>query len=160
MADLSGCCVMSVGYRLAPEHKFPTALMDAAASLRWLVDNSAEFNIDPDRVAVAGDSAGANLAAVLAILSRDGDLPPIRSQILIYPVTDLSMSMASHAENMPGVRFTSASMRWFRDHYLRAKADSADWRASPVRQQLVRHGACVHPDGGRRSASRRRLCLR
>ncbi len=142
LADKSGCLVMSVGYRLAPEHKFPAAVVDAAASLRWFVQNSIECGVDPQRIAVAGDSAGANLAAVVAIMSRAGDLPPIALQILIYPVTDLSLGSPSHAEAMPGTRFTTATMRWFRDHYLRVEADRLDWRASPLVSGNLR---CVAP---------------
>ena len=132
LSSSANCCVISVGYRLAPEHKFPVAVMDAAASLAWLVSNADRHGIDAQRISVGGDSAGANLAAVIAIMARENGVVPIVSQLLIYPVTDLTLSLPAHSEAIPGARFTSATMGWFRDHYLNDDRESADWRASPL----------------------------
>ena len=132
LSSSANCCVISVGYRLAPEHKFPAAVMDAAASLTWLVSNADRQGIDAEKIAVGGDSAGANLAAVIAIMARESGVAHVVSQLLIYPVTDLTLSLPAHSEAIPGVRFTSATMKWFRDHYLNDDSERADWRASPL----------------------------
>lgn len=126
-----GIAVAAVDYRLAPEHPFPAAVDDSFFALQWLVDQSAALGLSADRVAVAGDSAGGNLAAVCALLARDRGGPALRSQILLYPVTDCSMTSDSYRRNASGYLLTAETMRWFRDQYLGA-ADPADWRASPL----------------------------
>ena len=96
IANVARCCVIAVDYRLAPEHKFPAAVEDAAAGLSWIVQEAQSLSIDPSRVAVGGDSAGGNLAANMAHLSRDGEVSPLCFQMLLYPGTDMSMSQPSY----------------------------------------------------------------
>lgn len=123
--------VVNVDYRLAPEYRFPAAVGDCDAATRWVSEHAAELGADPTRLAVAGDSAGGNLAAVVARLSRDRGGPPIAFQLLIYPATDLTRSLASHAENGTGYLLETDTMAWFTGHYL----DGADPRqpdASPL----------------------------
>ncbi|MCY4286207.1 MAG: alpha/beta hydrolase [Thiotrichales bacterium] len=127
------CVVMSVDYRLAPEHKFPAAAEDAFAAVRWCAAHSAEIGIDPRRIAVGGDSAGGNLAAVAALMAREVGGPAIQLQVLVYPVTDYACDTASYHIWATGYVLEAASMRWFRDHYLRNAADRRDWRAAPLR---------------------------
>ena len=130
----AGGIVVSVDYRLAPEHKFPAAAEDAFAAVQWCAAHGAEIGIDPERVAVGGDSAGGNLAAVAALMARDAGGPAIRLQVLVYPVTDYACDTASYRTYAEGYGMLEArSMRWFRDHYLRGEADRLDWRAAPLR---------------------------
>ena len=129
-----GCIVVSVDYRLAPEHKFPAAAEDAFAAIEWCAAHGAEIGIDPRRMAVGGDSAGGNLAAVAALMARDAGGPAIRLQVLVYPVTDYACDTESYRTYSDGYGMLDArSMRWFRDHYLRGDADRLDWRAAPLR---------------------------
>ena len=132
-ANAARCCVVSVDYRMAPEHKFPAAVDDCVAATQWAVAQAEALGIDPARVAVGGDSAGGNLAAVMALLARDGALPPLTFQLLIYPATDMMMTSVSSQTITDGVPLTSKTMRWFIDHYMRDAADERDWRASPLR---------------------------
>ena len=129
----AGCVVMSVDYRLAPEHKFPAAAEDAFAAVRWCAAHGPEIGIDPRRIAVGGDSAGGNLAAVAALMAREVGGPAIQLQVLVYPVTDYACDTASYHTWATGYVLEAASMRWFRDHYLRNAADRRDWRAAPLR---------------------------
>ncbi len=133
LANLARCAVVSVDYRMAPEHKFPAAVQDSAAATKWVFENAGRLRIDPRRVAVGGDSAGGNLAAVMALMARDGDLPPLVFQLLIYPATDMMMVTVSSQTVREGVPLTSSTMKWFIDHYMRDAADGLDWRASPLR---------------------------
>jgi len=132
-ANAARCCVVSVDYRMAPEHKFPAAVDDCEAATKWAVAQADALGIDPARVAVGGDSAGGNLAAVMALLARNGALPPLAFQLLIYPATDMMMTSVSSQTITEGVPLTSKTMRWFIDHYMRDGADARDWRASPLR---------------------------
>lgn len=130
----SGCVVVSVDYRLAPEHKFPAAPDDCLAATRWAVANAAALNSDPGRVLVAGDSAGGNLAAVTALRIRNEGGPKLIGQLLIYPVTDYyDLGSPSMVENAEGYGLTCAGMIWFWNHYLRAAADGEHPHASPLR---------------------------
>jgi acetyl esterase len=129
----SGVCVISVDYRLAPEHRFPASVDDAWAATRWIVAHAADLGVDGAKVAVGGDSAGGNLAAVVALLARDGGSPPIALQVLIYPVTDLSAESQSYTDLADGYMLTRDSMRWFKAQYLTKEEDAADWRVSPLR---------------------------
>lgn len=129
--------VISVDYRLAPEHKFPAAVDDAMGAAQWVADNAAALGVDAARLSVGGDSAGGNLAAVVALAARDGKGPAIAGQVLIYPATDFSMSHPSHSEPETSVLLTHSVIRWFRDHYLGSAADVHDWRASPARAETL-----------------------
>ncbi|KYG99821.1 alpha/beta hydrolase [Bradyrhizobium sp. DOA1] len=125
--------VISVDYRLAPEHKFPAATEDAIAATKWIAANASELGIDAARLAIGGDSAGGNLAAVVALAARDAGGPAIAGQLLIYPATDFAMTHGSHSEPETSVLLTHSVIRWFRDHYLNGTTDIHDWRASPAR---------------------------
>jgi acetyl esterase len=130
----TGCVVVSVDYRLAPEAKFPAATDDCLAATRWAVDNAAALGADPSRVVIAGDSAGGNLAAVTALRIRDEGGPRLLGQLLIYPVTDyIEPGTPSMTENAEGYGLTRAGMAWFWDHYLADKADGLHPHASPFR---------------------------
>jgi acetyl esterase len=128
----AGITVVAVDYRLAPEHKFPAALDDAWAATRWVVAHGSELGIDARRLAVAGDSAGGNLAAVVALLARDAGGPAISLQVLVYPVTDLGAESQSYSDFAEGYMLTRESMRWFTNHYLKSPNEARDWRASPI----------------------------
>jgi acetyl esterase len=125
--------VVSVGYRLAPEAPFPAAVEDALAATQWTADHVGELGGDPARLALAGDSAGGNLAAVVAQLARDAGGPPIAAQLLIYPGVDFREDgdYPSREENAEGFFLTLEDMVWFRDHY-KGSSDPADPRLSPL----------------------------
>lgn len=110
--------VVSVEYRLAPEHPYPAAVEDCLAATRWVRDHAGELEADGHRVAVGGDSAGGNLAAVVSLRCRDAGDPPLAFQLLVYPATDLTRSFPSHRENGDGYLLTAASIGWFLDHYI------------------------------------------
>ena len=137
LANLACCRVVAVDYRLAPEHRFPAAVDDVAAGLAWMAGNAAVLGIDPARIAVGGDSAGGNLAAVLAIMGRDGLAPASVFQMLLYPAVDLTMSSNSYARITEGPPLTAASMRYFVDHYTPEAEQRLDWRASPLRAERL-----------------------
>jgi acetyl esterase len=132
IANLAAGVVISVEYRLAPEHPFPAAIDDASAALQYAADNAASLGIDGQRIAVGGDSAGGNIAAVIALLARDGTVPPIAFQMLLYPVTDVSATQDSYRRYAEGYGLTTAAMRWFGRHYLGPDGDGTNWRASPL----------------------------
>ena len=130
----TGCLVVSVDYRLAPEHKFPAGADDCLAATRWAVANAGALGADPGRVFVAGDSAGGNFAAVTALRIRDDGGPKLLGQLLIYPVTDYyDPGTASMVENADGYGLTRQGMIWFWDHYLADPSDGANPYASPYR---------------------------
>jgi acetyl esterase len=133
LANASGCTVVSVDYRLAPEHRFPAAPEDCYAALRFVAEAGAELGVDPTRLAVGGDSAGGNLAAVTALLARERRGPSLRFQLLVYPVTDHRFDTASYQENAEGYFLTQKMMRWFWDHYLERPEHGDDPIASPLR---------------------------
>jgi acetyl esterase len=133
IANSVGCVVVSVDYRLAPEHPFPAAPEDAYAATRWAAEHAAELGVDPRRLAVAGDSAGGNLAAVCALMARDRGGPDLVFQLLIYPVTDFSFDTPSYEENAKGYFLEAETMRWYWRQYLRDSADGTDPYASPLR---------------------------
>lgn len=127
LANRMGHAVLSVDYRLAPEHVFPAAVEDALCSVRWAYENATELGINPDRIAVGGDSAGGNLAAVVAQQRP----VPLVFQMLIYPATDMTQSFGSQKENAAGPVLTEQAMDWFIGHYMPASADRKDPLASP-----------------------------
>jgi acetyl esterase len=133
LANLAGCIVVSVDYRLAPEHKFPAAAEDCYAATRWAAENAASFNGDPARLAIGGDSAGGNLAAVVALMARDRGGPPLVFQLLIYPVTDYyTPGTPSYQENAEGYFLTRDDMIWFWNHYLNDESEAKHPYASPL----------------------------
>jgi acetyl esterase len=134
LANDANCAVLAVDYRLAPEHKFPAAAEDAEAAVAWIAGEGALLGLDASRIAVAGDSAGGNLAAVAALASRLAGGPKLRLQILIYPSLDLGLGHASHRRVGEGFTLTASAMRWFRELYLARAEEAQSWRASPLRQ--------------------------
>jgi acetyl esterase len=128
----TGCAVVAIDYRLAPEHKFPAAVDDALWAFHWLAGQAAGLGIDPARIVVAGDSAGGGLAAVVAQLARGGSQTPCL-QWLIYPATDLDSTSPSHTSCGEGFLLERADMEWCLNHYLNDPAEAADPRASPLR---------------------------
>ena len=129
-----GALVASVDYRMGPEHKFPAAVDDSWAALQWVGANAESLGADPNRMGVHGDSAGANLAAVVALLARDAGSPKLRLQSLVYPIADYGLVGDSYEKYANGYGIlTRAAMEWFRDHYLRNSEDVRDWRASPMK---------------------------
>ena len=137
LADEGQSIVISVDYRRAPEHKFPAAVDDAIAAVKWIAGHAKQLGIDASRLIVGGDSAGGNLAAVVAISARDGNGPAIAGQVLIYPATDFAMTHPSHGEPETSLLLTHSVIRWFRDQYLSGPADIDDWRASPARASTL-----------------------
>lgn len=128
IARNAGMAVLSVDYRLAPEHKFPAALDDAQSATEWAFKNADSLGVDPGRLAIAGDSAGGNLAAVVA----QRRVVPLKYQVLIYPAVDMSMTLPSIETNAEGPTLTKKMMQWFIDHYLRHEGDKLDVAASPI----------------------------
>jgi acetyl esterase len=159
--------VVSVDYRMGPEHRFPAAVDDSAAALQWLHANAASLGADPGRLGVHGDSAGANLAAVVALMARDAGSPQLRLQSLVYPIADYALVGESYQKFAEGYGLlTRGAMVWFQQHYLRGPADAEDWRASPIRAAslagvapaIIVTAECdvLHDDGERYAAALRR----
>jgi acetyl esterase len=132
LANAAGCLVVTVGYRLAPEHPFPAAVCDCAAATSWVDAHADELGADPARIAVGGDSAGGNLAAAVTLLARESGQRLV-GQLLIYPNTDQAANDASMRENQDPWLFNHHSVAWYRGHYLVDPADAADPLASPLR---------------------------
>jgi acetyl esterase len=124
--------VVSVDYGLGPEARFPGGVDDCVQATRWVRAHAAELGVDPRRIAVGGDSAGGNLAAVVALTLRDAGDPPLAYQLLIYPATDMRAVAPSHSTNGQGYMLTSDSIAYYRNHYIENPAHWADWRASPL----------------------------
>jgi acetyl esterase len=131
LSQQSGCAVVSIDYRLAPEHRFPTASNDAWDAVDFLAEQGASLGLDPSRIAVGGDSAGGTLAAVCAILARDAGLP-IALQLLIYPGTAAHQDTASHQRFAEGPLLSGPLINYFFGHYVRTWADRSDWRFAPL----------------------------
>ena len=146
LARDSGCVVVSVDYRMGPEHRFPAAVDDCIEATRWVQAQAAQLQVDASRLAVGGDSAGGNLAAAVCIALRDAvaevgagagagagaraALPAF--QLLIYPATDMRAGAPSHTHNGDGYLLTHDSIRWYREQYIVEPAQWLDWRASPL----------------------------
>jgi acetyl esterase len=133
LANATGAVVVSVEYRLAPEHCFPAATDDCHAAAEWVYEHAAELGGDGRQLVVAGDSAGGNLAAVVAQMARERGGPPIAYQILIYPVIDAACDSASYTENAEGYFLEKQAMEWFWRQYLGVDCDGTDPLASPIR---------------------------
>ncbi len=133
LAKTSGCLVVAVDYRLAPEHRYPAAVEDAYAATQWIAENPELICADPDRFAVCGDSAGGHLAAVVSLMARDRKGPRIDLQILIYPITDCSFDTPSYEENREGYMLTRDLMKWFWNHFINDDGDADDPYVSPLR---------------------------
>ncbi|MDE0942580.1 MAG: alpha/beta hydrolase [Alphaproteobacteria bacterium] len=132
LSTLGDCIVVSVDYRMAPEHRFPASFDDCLAALNWCAANAADLGGDPGRLAVGGDSAGGNLAAVSAMAARDNDGPKLALQLLIYPCISDAMDTASHTAFGEGHLLTRDSMEWFYEQYLNGADVSADPRFTPM----------------------------
>lgn len=137
LANASGCIVVSVDYRLAPEHKFPAAVDDAFAAADWIAREAASLGGDPARIAVGGDSAGGNLATVVAILARDRGGPAIAFQLLVYPATDRNFERSSYKKYGEGHFLTNDMMRWFFGHYTTPET-SDDVLVRPLKTASLR----------------------
>ncbi|KNZ34335.1 MAG: acetyl hydrolase [Methylibium sp. NZG] len=136
LANGAGIAVISVDYRLGPEHRFPAAVDDSIAATRWVHAHAAELGLDAGRIAVGGDSAGGNLAAVVALTLRGDASLRLAYQLLIYPATDMRRTAPSHTHNGQGYLLTRDTLDYFHDHYISNPAHDLDWRASPL----------LHPD--------------
>lgn len=132
LANGAQCVVVNVDYRLAPEHKFPAAADDAYAVVRYVAEHAAEFDADPSRIAVGGDSAGGNLATVVCLMARDGRGPKIAFQLLVYPVTDYDDDRPSSHEFAEGYLLTRGAMGYFWGHYVASPEEGRSPHASPL----------------------------
>ncbi|MBM3769976.1 MAG: alpha/beta hydrolase [Acidimicrobiia bacterium] len=133
VANRAGCKVLSIEYRLAPEHKFPAPLDDCYAALTWVAANGPQVGVDTTRLAVGGDSAGGNLAAAVTLRARDERGPALRYQVLVYPVTDHDFGTVSYRENGDNYLLTRDMMQWFWNHYLSDAAEGHQALASPLK---------------------------
>ena len=138
LADAADCIVVSVDYRLAPEHKFPIPAEDCYAATRHVAENAAAFGADRDRIAVGGDSAGGNLAAAVTLMARDRGGPRLSFQLLIYPATDFAFDTPSYRAHAEGFGLTRKAARWYWSQYLPRPEDGAHPLASPLRAQDLR----------------------
>ena len=133
LAAESACAVVSVDYRLAPEHKYPAAAEDAYAAAAWVGREGGSLGIDPGRLAVGGDSAGGNLAAAVCLMARERGGPRLACQALLYPIVDHSFDTPSYKDNAEGYHLTKATMAWFWRQYLAREDDGRQPFASPLR---------------------------
>jgi acetyl esterase len=156
LANGARCAVFSVDYRMGPESPFPAAVEDCIAATKWVAGEAAKLRVDPMRVAVGGDSAGGNLAAVVALAARDQSGPALAFQLLVYPATDQRMGSPSIDRNGEGFMLTKRAMEYFRGHYLPRRQDWEDWRASPLlaRSLVITAGFDPLVDEGRAYAER------
>lgn len=137
LANASGCVVVSVDYRLAPEHKFPAAAEDAYSATRYVAEHASEFGVDPRRLAVGGDSAGGTLATVVALMARDRGGPALKFQLLVYPVTDFTgHATQSERDYGKGYFLDEELMDWFADQYFATEADRHLPYGSPSKADL------------------------
>ena len=146
LANAAGCVVVSVDYRLAPEHPYPAGPEDCYAATQWVAKNGSELGIDVSRIAIGGDSAGGNLTAVTALMARDRGGPVLRFQLMIYPVTDCAFGTPSYRENGEGYFLTQGMMRWFWEKYLADPKQGSEGYASPLRAKNLANlppGLCI-----------------
>lgn len=132
LANRAGCVVVSVDYRMAPEHKFPAAAYDCYAATQWVAANGDSIGVDSTRIATGGDSAGGNLSAVVSLMARDRGGPKLAHQMLIYPVTSAKLDTPSYRDNAEGYLLSKDMMAWFWDYYLRTPQDGQSPYASPL----------------------------
>jgi acetyl esterase len=137
LAVAGACAVLSVDYRLAPETIFPGAVLDAYTATRWAFEHAELLNIDPAKIAVGGDSAGGNLAAVVAQMAQDSGEFSVALQVLIYPMTDQSREYPSYERNESGYMLTRKALHWFMDNYIPDTQDRSDPRASPMLRESL-----------------------
>lgn len=138
LAVAGECAVLSVDYRLAPETIFPGAVLDAYTATRWAFEHAELLNIDPSKIAVGGDSAGGNLAAVVAQMAQDSGEFSVALQVLIYPMTDQSREYPSYERNESGYMLTRKALHWFMDNYIPDHRDRFDPRASPMLRKSLK----------------------
>jgi acetyl esterase len=139
LCNAGGCVVVSVDYRLAPEHKFPAGPADCYEATKWAAEHARDVSADSERLVIAGDSAGGNMVAVTALMIRDKGGPALRGQLMIYPVTDyFNSGHPSYTENAQGYGLTAAGMRWFWGHYLSSEFEAENPFASPLRAKDLR----------------------
>jgi len=138
LANRTGCVVVSVEYRLAPEHKFPAAVDDCYDATKWIAENAERIGVDPKRIVVSGISAGGNLAAAVALMARDRGGPEVVHQLLVVPATDFDFTRESYASNGQGYGLTSDSVAWFWDQYVSTDADRRHPYAAPMRASDLR----------------------
>ena len=132
LANDADCIVVSVDYRLAPENKFPAAVEDCEVALKWVAKHAKDIHADDKRIAVGGDSAGANLATVVSVLARNAGFPAICFQLLVYPVTAPEPETKSHYAFAEGYLLTRKTITWFFEHYVRSAKDTRDFRYAPL----------------------------
>jgi len=132
LARDGACAVVSVDYRMGPEHRFPVAVEDCVEAFSWVQAQAQALHLDASRMAVGGDSAGGNLAAALCLVQREAGRPMPAFQMLIYPATDMRAVAPSHTTNGQGYMLTNDSIHWYRGNYIADQADWSDWRASPL----------------------------
>src|SRR5690242_11418087 len=137
IANATNAIVVSVDYRLAPEHPYPAGLDDCWKALKWAAQHASTFGGDGSRLAVIGDSSGGHLAAVCALVARDAGAPHLALQVLVYPVTDCAFDTKSYLENGNGYLLDTKQMHWFFDCYTRSDCDPAEWLISPLRARDV-----------------------
>ncbi len=138
LTNRAACVVVSVDYRLAPEHKFPAAAEDCYTATRWVAENAAVIDVDPERIAIGGISAGGNLAAVVALMARDRGGPALVHQLLVVPVTDYNVDTPSYRENSEGYQLSKDAMVWFWNHYLTGEGDGRHPHAAPLQAEDLR----------------------
>jgi acetyl esterase len=138
LTNAARCVTVSVDYRLAPEAKFPAPAEDCYAATLWVAENASGLGCDPERMAVAGTSAGANLAAVVPLMARDRGRPRIAFQVLVYPITDGAMDTASYRDNAEGYFLTADAMTWFWKHYVNDEGDRVHPYAAPINASELR----------------------
>jgi acetyl esterase len=138
LTNSAGCITIAVDYRLAPEHKFPAALEDCYVATCWVAENANQLGVNPARIAVGGDSAGGNLAASVALMAQERKGPPLRFQLLVYPVTDDAMDTPSHRAFAEGFFLTRPDMEWFWNHYAPDEASRESKFVCPAKATDLR----------------------
>ena len=139
LCNESSSVIISIDYRLAPETKFPGASDDCYTATQWVSENASSLNADPDKIAVGGDSAGGNLAAVVSLMARDKQGPKIGFQLLVYPVTEMNFNTKSYIDNAEGYQLSRDGMIWYWDHYLEDKEAANNPYAAPMKAESLQN---------------------